>query len=333
MKKNRLLLVFSSVILGLALFFSCQKAEVVNDEGIKGENSLKAAAIISPVLSPVIYDYVVNGTCGIIAEDLIAGQNYLAGKVVISTTLGGKLLISVNTEDPWAFKTIHLFVGVKTDLPVNKSGNPVPGKFPVVRESTEYQTAITFEFNIAEISKDNSGCFIIALHADVYKLDEFDIPTQTETAWAKGERLVVKGNWATYLNYCPVPCSPPGGGGCTEWQKETAFGGETAGAGNAWWFAYNGVLEQKIYAGQSMEIGTVEYDDGKLYIKLTSGWELDPDITESVKIQGYEVLPNKRPAAGLFTGYKGSDLTVGIPTYPWYVIHLDVRKCKSQIEG
>lgn len=335
MKKNRLLLVLSSFVLGLALFFSCQKSDVVNDNVNDGENSLKAASII---LSPIIHNYVMNGTCGIATEDLIAGQNYLAGEVVISTTTEGKLLISVKTDDPWVFKAIHLYVGIKGNLPVTKTGNPVPGKFPVISEFSDYQSAITYEFNLADITKDEKGCFIIALHADVYKLDEFDIPTQTETAWANGERVVVKGNWATYLNYCPVDCDGPGGGGCTEWQSETAFGGETSGAGNAWWFAYNGDGIQKIYAGQFTEIGTVEYINGKLEILLTAGWELNPVAADPVKIQGYEVLPNKRPAAGLFmddniSGYKGTDLTVSIGSYPWYVIHLDVRKCISQIEG
>jgi hypothetical protein len=304
---------------------SCTKSNDLVTTNDDSNLSLKAAVI----LNPVIYNYVFDGTCGKQVEDLIAGQNYLAGKVTITTTPEDKLLISLKTEDPWVFKAIHLYVGLLKDLPVTKTGNPVPGQFPVISTFTDYQSAITYEFNLSDIKKDANSCFIIALHADVYKLDEFDMPTQTETAWAQGGRVVVKGNWATYTNYCPVPCATPPGNECTKYQYETAFGGNTAGAGKAWWYYYDGVGEQNIYAGQSINIGTVVYDEGELTITLVDGWELDPATSESVKVQGYDVLPAKRPVAGLFTGYKGTSLIVEIGSFTYYVIHLDVRKCTS----
>ncbi len=125
---------------------------------------------------------------------------------------------------------------------------------------------------------------------------------------------------------------------CQNWQTETAFGGEASGAGSSWWFYYNGAGEEKIYAGQDIEIGTVEYVDGRMIISLVDGWELNPveikdevevENTEPVKIQGYlaDELPTGRPAAGKFTTYKGTSLNPEIGASDFYVIHLDVRKC------
>jgi hypothetical protein len=114
---------------------------------------------------------------------------------------------------------------------------------------------------------------------------------------------------------------------------ETAFGGDTAGGGNAWWFYFDitGEDVQTITAAQNIEIGTVTVesnDDGTktITIFLFDGWDLQ-DVEEPVKIQGYDTPPTSRPAAGLFTTYKGDDLVVTVPTYRFYVIHLDVQLC------
>ena len=113
-------------------------------------------------------------------------------------------------------------------------------------------------------------------------------------------------------------------------QTETAWGGNTAGGGTAWWFYYDDSVggEQTIWAGQTIDVGTVEVSDGTVSITLTGGWELLND-DEAVKIQGYDEgeLPDERPPAGQFE-YKGTDLTVSIGCYNYYAIHLDVQLCQ-----
>lgn len=115
---------------------------------------------------------------------------------------------------------------------------------------------------------------------------------------------------------------------CENWETETAFGGEAGGAGSAWWFYYDGEEDQTIWAGQDINVGTVEYTGGEMVITLTGGWELE-DVSEPIKIQGYATgeLPEDRPTAGLFTTYKGEDLSPEVGVYDYYVIHLDVRRC------
>jgi len=124
----------------------------------------------------------------------------------------------------------------------------------------------------------------------------------------------------------PTPPTPPITNEPTSYTFDTAFGGNASGAGNGWWYYYDGVGVETIWAGQYKNAGTVEKIGGNLVITLSNGFELVPEAAESVKIQGYSVLPSARPAAGQFTTYKGTSLTVPVGSFPYYVIHLDVRK-------
>jgi hypothetical protein len=105
--------------------------------------------------------------------------------------------------------------------------------------------------------------------------------------------------------------------------SETAYGGNLEGAGKAWWFYFDtqGPATQTIYAGQKETDGTVTWNGTSLVINLGSG-KLQ-EVSEPVKVQGYNTLPDKRPASGLFTTYKGSSLTVPGNGSRYYAIHLD----------
>lgn len=146
------------------------------------------------------------------------------------------------------------------------------------------------------------------------------------------------------LTFCYnlVPCVEE----CT-WEGETAFGGATAGAGAAWWFAFDtaGDAVQPIYAGQKLVEGAfVEYDAVNDVITIVLGENMKlEDVTETtsvhprtgvvtvkvndeqVKVEGYDVLPTIRQPAGQFKLYKGRDLTIQGNGSAYYVIHLDVE--------
>ena len=137
-----------------------------------------------------------------------------------------------------------------------------------------------------------------------------------------------------------------------EWVGHTAFGGNLAGAGSAWWFYFDSSIEgpQAIYAGQMLVEGAsvnIDKISGLLTIVLGENLRLQAAIpiektnkkgvtywdpnNEQVKVQGYSVLPMSRPAAGGFTLYKGRDLVIDLTKggtlnlMPYYVIHLDVE--------
>jgi hypothetical protein len=117
-----------------------------------------------------------------------------------------------------------------------------------------------------------------------------------------------------------------------DWQEETAFGGNTAGGGNAWWFAVDASTSgtYPIYAGQEAVPGaSIVYNalTDEITIVLGSQMQLQ-NVSEPVKVEGYNQLPASRPSAGLFDLYKGSNLTVQGNGSSYYVVHLDVEVCK-----
>ncbi|MDX9942500.1 MAG: hypothetical protein RBS53_09780 [Bacteroidales bacterium] len=115
------------------------------------------------------------------------------------------------------------------------------------------------------------------------------------------------------------------------WTFETAFAGSDAGGGAAWWYYFDNTGDgtHPIYAGQQLIEGAyAQYADGVLTIVPGPNMAMQ-DVAEAVKIQGYNEgeLPTERPAAGLFTTYKGNDLVIELDYYPYYVIHLSVMVC------
>jgi hypothetical protein len=61
--------------------------------------------------------------------------------------------------------------------------------------------------------------------------------------------------------------------------------------------------------------------------RVENEYILDPAKIESVKIQGYDVIPTTRSAAGKFTTYKGTSLMVTVPSSLFYIVHFDIVKC------
>lgn len=301
---------FGIMTMGLMLFLaSCSK----NDEVIQPVNSGSKANV-----------KIIGET---FSTTLLAGQFTPVGTVSI-TDNGTSFTVKYEAYAGYSFSEIHFWYGASLDdMPVNNGGNPQIGLFDYNYPFNTPQEE--FSFDVPYLSLDwECGEFFAAAHA-VFG---------TETAWGQGTEINPGGgSWAMYFEpafECPDDDDEDGGGDdeCTVFNYETAFGGNSTGAGNAWWYYYNTTTGgvQNIYAGRTMVAGTVEYSAGAITITLIDGWELDPDASEPVKIQGYQTPPNKRPAAGLFTTYKGDALTVNVDYFNFYVIHLDVRICAEE---
>jgi hypothetical protein len=133
------------------------------------------------------------------------------------------------------------------------------------------------------------------------------------------------------LTFCYnlVPCN----NNTCDWQEETAFGGSVAGAGNAWWYAIDATTSGSypIYAGQNAVAGaSVDYNATTDVITINLGNNMQlQNVSEPVKVEGYNTLPTTRPAAGLFSLYKGTNLTVQGNNSNFYVVHLDVEVCNQ----
>jgi hypothetical protein len=124
----------------------------------------------------------------------------------------------------------------------------------------------------------------------------------------------------------------------TDCDEETAYGGNNYGVRKPgwWWYLDTGnpqsTTTADIHAGDAnnvgMVIGTVTYANGKITINLNSNSQLQ-QVSEAVKIQGYNSIPSSRPISGKFTTYKGDTLMdIPVGNYRYYVIHLDVVVCK-----
>ncbi len=221
---------------------------------------------------------------------------------------------------------------VKTDQQIVKWGGPTKDKFSKTIDIEMYNTETDFVLRV----KSTEGWSDLVIDGvsswtngpvDANTWGEYFIPL--EEGWNACDeinfRLMVTANAnPAYfdLSYSLIGICQ----NCTL-RGETAFGGEGVGEGSAWWYYYDGEGQEKIFAGQNEEVGTVEMVDGKIVISLENGWELK-DVDEPVKIQGYAELPSDRPSAGKFTTYKGKDLFVEVAEFNYYVVHLDVEICE-----
>lgn len=307
MKTIKLLMPVSLLWVMSFVFYSCEKNQASADE--EQTAGLKCA---------------VEEYCGTVATvDFLAGQHILAGSVTVGND-AENLYVTYKVENGWLLKMTHLYVGDCEFIPVNKQKNPQIGQFPYSRSYSPFATEDTYVIPLSKLP----NCMCVAAHAEVVKLNEAGEVIQAETAWGKGDDMGGK-SWAMKFEYCKRECvtEPPQecyGKGETAW----TFGPEYAVGGN--WAMYTPYMaggEVDIYAGQKKIEGAKAVfsavNDGMVTITITlNNWALQ-NVSESVKIEGYATAPIAEPSPGLFT-YKGTALTVTVPAYAFYGIHLDV---------
>ncbi len=253
---------------------------------------------------------------------LWGGQHIEVGTVTVGNN-ADFLFITYKTIEGWYLTDLHLYV--LEEEPTNRLN---PGHAPYKEENLpegtqDYTLVVPFE-DLGNLEALCGLSLWLQAKANVENIVDGNL-LGGETAYG-GD---IKGSpWYGNIEYI-VQCDNGENGDNGDWQTETAWGGNTSGSGAAWWYYYDASTEgeQTIWAGQDLNAGTVELNGGTIEINLLNGWELQ-DVVEPVKIQGYEDIPNSRPAAGLFTTYKGSELSVSVKEFPFYAIHLDVQKQK-----
>ena len=132
--------------------------------------------------------------------NLIAGQNYDAGSVIV-TEDESYIYITYTTEGNWQIDATHMFAGVCEDIPQTRSGNPKVGVFDY---STEHTTGVTeVVYAIEKVFFDE--CFCVAAHAEVSLTDDAGNVIQQETAWGEGPQFDGS-SWAMYREFCQSGC-------------------------------------------------------------------------------------------------------------------------------
>ena len=140
---------------------------------------------------------------------LLAGQTIPVG-YVISGNDGSNTYVTYVCTNGWSMEEVHLFYGEATitgiplrvnynfiGMPVNNSGNPVLGQFPVVQTFSNHPTSYTVAIPEALPMTYEMP---LAAHAVVTN------GSQTETAWGQGEPVTLQGSWAMYFWYVSSVC-------------------------------------------------------------------------------------------------------------------------------
>ena len=180
----------------------------------------------------------------------------------------------------------------------------------------------------ASVSKHCSENFYVVVHTDILYYYQLDQSIIALSGWAGWVNPGPDGPWWKWMIYDPC-CIPV----CNE---ETAWsdGFRYLTRGNwATYTAYSGVAKSEtLFAGQTMEAGTVYFTPAGNYVQIdiefNEGWGLQ-DVEEAVKVQGYKAAPvNVSPVPGSFTTYKGNDLSITVPAFNFYGVHVDAQICK-----
>ena len=162
---------------------------------------------------------------GFYTTDLIAGQNIVAGEVVVEI-VDTDIVVTYTTESGWELAEAHLWAGTSlSQMPQTKKGNPRIGNFPYASGDITGETAYTMAIPMASVASEAflcgpDGTLFFAAHAVVRQM----VPGgtyQTETAWGSGNGFVERGSWATYftVQFTCAEEPPPPPATC-----ETAFG-------------------------------------------------------------------------------------------------------------
>ncbi len=213
---------------------------------------------------------------------LLAGQHIPVGTVELFVE-DDDLVVAYSLMGGWELEETHLWIGESlAELPQTRTGNPIPGRFPYksgdITGTTYYEVRVSLESLGGEPYVCDETFYVVA-HAAVRRLLD-DGSYQGETAYGEGERLVRRGNWATYFTFelqCEEEEGPPVGNGC-----ETAYAlGDTTfielGITNARWgwqieVSEYGLFSTPIYAGAAQNdiskgtyVGELEFIyDGEL---------------------------------------------------------------------
>lgn len=271
--------------------------------------------------------------CGPLTVDLLAGQHILVGSVTVTNTYD-QICVTYEVDEPWLIYETHLWIGDTEP----KGGL---GTYPYGDDELDgvASWAICVDFAVLDVAIDD--CLYIAAHAVVAKgVDEEGDLIDEETAWGEGTPGSNMPGWGMYFRY--GVCEPENGGPhdlC--WHGETAWadGDRYVAKGNwATYTPYEPDTEVMLYAGQTMEAGTVYFsdpDDGWVIITITlnEGWRFAPaeegeEDPENVKIQDYADEPEGNPSPGLFDwkGYaEGPDFSMTVPENNFYGVHVDVE--------
>jgi hypothetical protein len=194
------------------VFFSCRKS-LDFEPGTRSQNNstnISSEAVSSTTVAG--YSLLTQVTfCSPVTVPICAGQNSNIGSITVKTGSDNNVYVTYTLKGNWFLTQLHLFAGDDAGIPINGSGNPVPGLFPYTYTFSAPYTVQEYTFIIPNIP---STC-TIAAHASVAKISTGNgniIVLDQQTAWGDGctgTRITSQGNWGTKFTYNKGNCEPP----------------------------------------------------------------------------------------------------------------------------
>jgi hypothetical protein len=136
--------------------------------------------------------------CPATITTLIAGQTINSGDVTV-TNDSSYFYVTYRASNGYSLKETHLYLGACEFIPVNKTGNPIPGHFPYNGFHANIAT-YTYQIPVSLIPAGLCGC--VAAHAVVVRVDANGTIIEQQSAWGNGTVINPTGNWGMKFNYC-----------------------------------------------------------------------------------------------------------------------------------
>ncbi len=144
--------------------------------------------------------------CSAKTVPICAGQTMNVGEVAVQTAINGRTYITYSLKNLWYFKEIHLFAGEQPLIPVNGSGNPVPGQFPFTKTFLAPYNVQKYTFVIDGLDDG----YAVAAHCSLVKIGNNGAQLDAQTGWGdgcNGNRITAQGSWGTFMNYVDAGCT------------------------------------------------------------------------------------------------------------------------------
>lgn len=199
------------------LFFSCKKSLEL-EPGTRSQNistnisSESGGSGIQSTTTPAFGGLYSEVTfCSPITVPICAGQHSNIGTITVKTGSDDNVYITYTLKGNWYLTELHLYAGDDAGIPVNSSGNPIPGHFPYIETFLTPYTIQEYTF----IVPNQPSTFTIAAHASVAKISTGNgniIILDLQTAWGdgcSGTPITNQGNWGTKFTYNKGNCEPP----------------------------------------------------------------------------------------------------------------------------
>jgi hypothetical protein len=242
--------------------------------------------------------------------------------------------VTFQAGNGWLMNEVHLFIGdALTTMPQTRTGNPQVGQFPY-GEKLDGQSHYSLTLPLGDFGAAGTA-LAVAAHAAVSR-EQADGKMESGSAWAGSDRIVQRGNWATWFSYVIAEVDEPLVAGCLIKGSAFAYSEQAfrdLGNGvNRWGWqitldqlhGYSGSTPLYMGAGnndlsKATRVGDFDYSyaNGILQVSysLNSGFSLDATHVYA----GTSFVDTSAPGQ---YGHENDDLPWGA-TYDHYTIDVD----------